>query len=84
MVFLSKCISVEKQRGFRRILVHFAILNITYCVSACQKRYDFLLKFRHFAQGVENLSIILLNFVHFVHHVKKWDFFNLFFVQIAY
>jgi hypothetical protein len=64
--------------------VHFATLNITYCVSACQKRYDFLLKFRHFAQGVENFDIILLNFVHFVYHVKKWDFFNLFFVQITY
>jgi hypothetical protein len=64
--------------------VHFATLNITYCVSACQKRYDFLLKFRHFAQGVENFGIILLNFMHFVYHVKKWDFFNLFFVQIAY
>lgn len=54
--------------------MHFATLNITYCVSACQKRYDFLLKFRHFAQGVENFGIILLNFVHFVYHVKKWDF----------
>jgi hypothetical protein len=49
-----------------------------------KKRYDFLLKFRHFAQGVENFDIILLNFVHFVYHVKKWDFFNLFFVQITY
>lgn len=64
--------------------MHFAILNITYCASAYQKGMIFYVKFRHFAQGVENFDIILLNFVHFVYHVKKWDFFNLFFVQIAY